>query len=184
MNNALRTAGVGLLLASLLPLVAAYADNDAAAIRGGELLAPFKRDLKEALMAGMQQGPDEAIGVCKTDAPAIARRLSVDGVTMGRTSHRLRNPANAAPDWVAPVLQTWLDDDSPPTPQVVTLDDGLLGYVEPIQMQPLCLTCHGASLAPDVAARIESDYPADEAIGFDVGDLRGVFWITFEGEEE
>jgi hypothetical protein len=57
------------------------------------------------------------------------------------------------------------------------------GYVEPIGVQPLCLTCHGESLAPDLASRIEELYPADRAVGYRVGDLRGVFWAEFPRAE-
>ena len=39
----------------------------------------------------------------------------------------------------------------------------------------LCLTCHGKSLAPEVAAAIARDYPGDQATGFEQGQLRGAF---------
>ena len=138
-------------------------------VRGAELLAPFKAELKEALVAGMQEGPAAAIEVCSERAPEIAASLSIDGVTMGRSSHKLRNPDNAPPAWLE------LSDE----PLVVGLEDGRHGYAEPIFIQPLCLTCHGKELAPDVAARIEALYPDDKATGFDVGDFRGVFWVEF-----
>ena len=43
----------------------------------------------------------------------------------------------------------------------------------------LCLTCHGESLQPEIATRINESYPEDEAAGFKTGDLRGVFWVEF-----
>ena len=55
----------------------------------------------------------------------------------------------------------------------------LVGYVEPIVTQPLCLTCHGDVQDPALAARIKDEYPEDEATGFQPGDLRGVFWVTY-----
>ena len=45
-----------------------------------------------------------------------------------------------------------------------------------------CLTCHGSSLAPDVAAQISDLYPQDRAVGFEAGDLRGVFWLEFPAD--
>ncbi len=158
------------------------AGQDAAA-RGAALLQPFKRDLKQALTSGLQQGPVAAVSVCKLEAPAIAAALSTDGVAMGRTSHRLRNPANAGPAWAESVLQGYLADDTDARPQVRSLDDGRTGYVEPIRMQAMCVTCHGATLAPELAARIEAEYPDDQATGFETGDLRGVFWVTFAMDE-
>lgn len=147
--------------------------------RGAVLLGPMKTELKEALMAGMQKGPSSAISVCKVQAPAIADSLSVEGVKIGRTSHRLRNPENRAPAWVNGVLQAYLRDDDDRPPQVVPLANGREGYVEPIMTQPLCLTCHGTNLAPDVAMQIDRMYPDDEATGFEVDDLRGVFWVEY-----
>ncbi|MBT8088226.1 MAG: DUF3365 domain-containing protein [Gammaproteobacteria bacterium] len=147
--------------------------------RGPELLTPLKTDLKEALVAGMQDGPLNAVSVCKEQAPAIAASLSVDGVEMGRASHKLRNPANVAPDWVDPILQSYLAANGDRAPAIVSLPDGREGYVEPILLQPLCVTCHGKTLAPNLAARISDEYPEDQATGFEVGDLRGVFWVEY-----
>lgn len=120
-----------------------------------------------------------AISVCRDQAPAIAQALSVEGVRIGRTSHRLRNPANAAPDWVNTVLEGYLAASSDRAPEVVQLPDNREGYIEPIMLQPLCVTCHGKTLAPDVAAHLEAVYPEDEATGFEVGDLRGVYWVEY-----
>jgi len=157
----------GLFAASLILVSSASADP---ASEGAGLLAPFKADLKAALMAGLEKGPAAAIEVCRTEA---------DGVRMRRTSHRLRNPANEAPRWVAPIVATWTAADAERTPVVVALPDDRAGYVEPIMVQPMCLACHGETLAEDVAARIATLYPADQATGFSVGDFRGVFWVEF-----
>ena len=79
--------------------------------RGAELLLPFKKELKSALLAGLEQGPVEAISVCREQAPEIADSLMQDGIRLGRSSHRLRNPDNTAPDWVRPLMQQYLDSD-------------------------------------------------------------------------
>lgn len=144
---------------------------------GAALLAPFKMSLKSALMDGMQDGPEVAIAVCSEAAPAIASSISVDGVRVGRSSHKLRNPENAPPDWLAPILDDYVAGNT--AARTVSLDDGRTGYVEPIMTQPLCLNCHGTDLLPEVAARINELYPEDEATGFGEGDLRGVFWVEF-----
>ena len=147
--------------------------------KGAELLAPFKANLKTALIRGMAGGPANAIAVCKIEAPRIADELSVDGVKMGRSSHKLRNHENVAPAWATPVIESFAADDELPMPTAVNLGEGRYGYVEPIMTQPLCLSCHGSSLHPDVAAKISELYPYDEATGFGEGDFRGVFWVEF-----
>jgi hypothetical protein len=80
--------------------------QDAELARGSELLSPFKRDLQEALRLGLTKGPVEAIGACRVQAPEIAKALSKDGINLGRSSHRLRNPANSPPEWVSPIWLT------------------------------------------------------------------------------
>ena len=147
--------------------------------QGAALLAPFKANLKSALMEGMQGGPAVAIEVCSEDAPRIAASLSVNGVRMGRSSQKLRNPDNAPPEWLVPVLEAYASEEGELTPTVVGIDDERTGYAEPIRVQPMCLTCHGKNPQPDIAARLEALYPEDAATGFSEGDLRGVFWVEF-----
>ena len=166
--------------AVLLALAASAAETPD---RGADILGPLKTELKAALISGLEQGPEAAIAVCKEQAPAIAESLSFAGVRVGRSSHRLRNPENAAPDWLEPVLEGYLADGSPREATVVALPGERVGYVEPILLQPMCLTCHGAALAPAVAETIEREYPDDEATGFTVGDLRGVYWAEYPSAE-
>jgi len=161
----------------------AQAEAEAELARGAELLAPFKLELKAALSEGLATGPAEAIGACRLKAPEIASALSRDGVRIGRTSHRLRNPANVAPAWVAPILAEYITEASARRPRAVPLPNGRTGYAEPILVQQPCLTCHGEALAPAVTERIEELYPDDRAVGFRVDDLRGAFWIEFSSPE-
>jgi hypothetical protein len=144
---------------------------------------PFKRALQEALLQGLSQGPVEAIAACQVKAPEIARALSRDGVRLGRASDRLRNPANAAPDWARPILDAYVANPWDRAPRALSLPNGQSGYVEPILVQPLCLTCHGEALAAGVASRIRELYPQDRAVGYRVDDLRGVFWVEFPAGE-
>ena len=169
---------VGLALAAGLARA-----QESESTREPEVLAHFKRDLKEALRTGLSRGPVEAVGACQLQAPEVAMALSQKGIRLGRASHRLRNPSNSPPDWVRPIMDAYLVDPSDRTPRTVPLSNGRSGYVEPIFVQPLCLTCHGTALAPPVAARIKELYPNDEAVGFDVGDLRGVFWVELPVSE-
>ena len=152
---------------------------------GAALLKPFKAELKEALVAGMQEGPAAAIEICSDKAPEIAASLSVEDVVMGRSSHKLRNPANMPPDWLEPMMAKWAetgtraDDVGAVGGAAVKLAGDRYGYAEPIFTQPLCLVCHGETLAPEIAAQIAAQYPEDQATGFADGDLRGVFWVEF-----
>ena len=153
------------------------------ASRGAEMLKPFKQQLMGALKSGLQQGPDQAISVCQKKAPEIASGLSIDGVEMGRSSHKLRNPDNAPPAWVSPVIEAYLADEAFIMPVALSAGEGRMGYIEPIRLKAApCLMCHGETLAPAIAEKIDVLYPDDQATGFKEGDLRGVFWVSWPEE--
>lgn len=166
----------------LLAAAAWAASDEEARARGAAYLAPFKSRLQQALQAGLARGPVEAIAVCRIEAPEIVTALSRDGVRLGRVSHKLRNPANGEPAWARAVLDEYLAQPAARAPRVVPVAPGRTGYVEPIVTQPLCVTCHGEAIAPEVAAALTRLYPDDRATGFRPGDLRGVFWVEFPSD--
>ncbi len=147
-------------------------------VRAQETLQPFKAGLLGALMGALEAGPENAIAVCRERAPQIAAELSVGGIEIGRTSHRLRNPANAPRRWVEPLLAAYVEDPLGAEPAAVWVDDSTIGYVEPIRAVPLCISCHGPAVEPALLAEIRSLYPEDRATDFRTGDLRGLFWLT------
>ncbi|MHC4828994.1 MAG: c-type heme family protein [Planctomycetota bacterium] len=146
--------------------------------RAQEALGPIKRDLKKALLDAMAEGgPQTAISVCKVKAPGLAAAASKNGLTVGRTSDRLRNPANAPREWVTPLLSemsTVARADA--APRSVELPGGGLGYVAPIYTDGLCLVCHGDP-APEIAAELDRSYPEDRARGYRADEFRGLFWV-------
>ena len=179
MNNRLR-GGIAMLLVLAAVPETVLSDQ---MLHGEKLLEPFKVQLKQALIAGMQEGPVNAITVCSDEAPMIAAALATDDVRIGRTSHRLRNPANKGPDWADEILTAYLEQDEGRSPIVVDLPGDRQGYVEPIMTQALCLACHGDNLASDIAAKLAEAYPDDQATGFELGELRGIFWVEYSAAE-
>lgn len=151
--------------------------------RGKEALDPFKMRLMDALKEGMEDGPEIAIEVCQLVAPEIADEVSSAGVKIGRTSHKLRNESNAPRNWMRPLLERYVAKPEYTEPEVVKLEDGAVGYVEPIFIKRMCLACHGSTLSPDVASRISEHYPGDQARNFAEGDFRGLFWVEFREVE-
>jgi hypothetical protein len=157
----------------------AYSYEPGGEATGAAIVADYKIELQAALGKGLAKGVLEAVSACKIEAPDIADGLSTEGIRVGRTSQRLREPTNTAPDWVAPILQSYLADPLELSAIEIPLTDGRMGYVEPIIMQPMCSLCHGVNIAPDVRAKIDTLYPEDQAVGFQVGELRGVFWVEY-----
>jgi hypothetical protein len=145
--------------------------------RARALAAELKGSLMAELSAALERGTEEAIGVCAIRAPEIAAELAGSGVRIGRTSHRLRNPANTQPPWVEPLLDDYLREESFAEPRSVRIDARTIGYVEPLYAVRPCLACHGSEVAPAVLDTIEAFYPGDRATGFEEGELRGLLWV-------
>lgn len=160
--------------------------DEASRALADQLMSEMKAELGQAMQQG---GPVAAIEVCRTRAPEIAARLSSSsGASVGRTALRLRNPANAPDDLERAVMAgfaTELSKASPPgePPEAVMEFRSTQGierrYMRAIVMQPVCLTCHGATIAPEVAAAIASEYPLDAATGFESGQLRGAVTVRW-----
>lgn len=157
-------------------------EPDAATIaRAADAVVRLKSALVGELTAAIAQGgPENAIGVCRDRAPAIAQVVSQPGLRVGRTSHKLRNPANAAPDWAAPLVAAYVAGERAGEPTALLLENGRMGYVEPLATAPMCLACHGESIAPAVAAKLAALYPEDRATGFRAGELRGLAWVEVD----
>jgi len=148
--------------------------------RADEAMLTLQTRLIEALTSELDQsGPIGAIHVCRDSAPAITNEVSSDvGVTVARTSHRLRNPDNAPPEWARAIVEQGADTKAEEASQhVVDLGDRI-GVIRPIGTLGMCTTCHGAEaeMEPELVERIAESYPNDEATGFEVGDLRGWMW--------
>jgi hypothetical protein len=137
--------------------------------------------LTEAIAAS---GPGGAIGVCNEKAPQIAARLSRQtSVDIGRTALRVRNPANAPDQWEKDQLAIFAAALASGKPAAgmerFKVERGADGWrvrwMRPIMVQPVCTTCHGKNVDPGLMEVIGALYPADQATGFEVGELRGAF---------
>lgn len=127
--------------------------------------------------------PPEDVVSCSIEAEALTEAAPEgSGASVGRSSLRLRNPDNAAPDWV----RAWLDAQGERAAagvdgirRVDTVDGARVARVlAPIPIEPRCLGCHGPkdTLPADVRAALDQRYPDDHATGYAMGDLRGAMW--------
>ena len=150
--------------------------------------AAFGKALKAELLAAMQSGgPIAAIGVCNEMAPGIAEAISLEqGVQVSRVSLKNRNPGNAPNEWQESVLldfeervDSGEDAGGLSWQETAEVDGGQeYRFMKAIPTGSVCLACHGATLAPEVAEKISALYPEDKATGFSEGDLRGAFVVT------
>ena len=154
-------------------------DEEAWRLQAAESLKPFKQELMGTLTAGLEQGPEEAVSICVGVARQIAARHSSEDVVVGRTTDKLRNGMNAPREWIKPLLQAYKLDPEKTEASVVRLAHGGVGVVEPIYLNAMCLMCHGSDVAPSIAGTIRENYPADAAMGYELGDFRGLFWVEY-----
>lgn len=125
--------------------------------------------------------------MCRAQAPAIAAQVGEQsGWRVGRTSGRLRNPANAPDPWEAQVLAEFaarVRAGASPGEllyvQVVSNSQGqrVFRLMKGIPMGGMCLVCHGPSPSPAVRDQLKRLYPQDLATGYTPGQLRGAFTL-------
>lgn len=132
--------------------------------------------LNELIVEG---GPANAIRVCRSEAPVLARELgAAHRVELGRTSLRLRNQGNAPRAWMVAHLEATRGQQPGDVKQAVFDLGDRVGILRPITVMQACTRCHGAAevFEPEVTAELGRLYPADRATGFTRGDLRGFLW--------
>lgn len=170
----------GLLLC--VPVQAAPAADDLALARAKT--QAFGLQLKQTLMAAMQAGgPVVAMNACNLQAPGLAAGQSDDHWQVGRTSARLRNRANAPDEWEQATLAEFAarlaDGASLDTLERLQPTATGFRYMQAIGVAGPCLVCHGTAIDPAVAEQLERLYPGDQARGYQPGDLRGAFSLTY-----
>jgi len=155
-------------------------DGDRAAVRSA--VNQYGATLKATLGAALAKGDlGAALDVCAGEAPKIAAEVAgQSGITVGRISEKPRNPANRPADWQLAVLHEWQAEkarglDISGREFFSMQADGGLRYMRPILIKPPCLTCHGETLSMELQAALDARYPADQATGYRLGDLRGAF---------
>ena len=192
--RAVSISTLGALLATgiaLIPQLSAAAPADVPPEVGAsrEAVQKFSATLKEALQQAVQNGgPVNGIAVCHDKAGQIATDLGQQlGMLAGRTSLKVRNPANAADNWELAVLKQFEARKAQGEPadkleffDVIDDDQGqkTFRYMKAIPTGALCLNCHGDNLKPEVDAKLKELYPNDQARGFKEGDLRGAFTLA------
>ena len=124
-------------------------------------------------------GADHAIQSCHIDTLLMEQRIMREGAAAGRTSDRLRNPTNTPKPWAAELVKANAgrmarDVDG----FAVDLGDAV-GVMRPLAQRPICANCHGPAdkLSRAVRRELVDRYPADKAVGFKEGEIRGWLWV-------
>jgi len=178
-----------IVLVGVLAGTAMADDTEQLTQQGKAVIMEFSAALKDELTKAMKsEGPVHAIAVCNVKAPEIAARVSgSSGWTVARSSHKLRNPGNAPDAYTAAVIDAFLARQASGTgaadlAKAEIVEEGGAKYFRLVTAIPtgqVCLNCHGgAEVKPDVEAKLVELYPQDQARGFKLGEMRGVFTLV------
>ena len=105
---------------------------------------------------------------------------SAEGVSVGLTSNRLRNPSNAPPAWAAQVVAEQAGRRAAAVEGFAVDLGDRVGVLRPIAEVEVCAACHGPAEGyhSEVRSALERRYPTDRARGFTEGEIRGWFWVA------
>ncbi|MBP6006751.1 MAG: DUF3365 domain-containing protein [Rhodoferax sp.] len=184
--SSLAVVALGTLLTAALPV---QADDEAWVTDAREVASAVPPKLLEVLNAEIiKGGPASAVGVCNEKAPQMAKAASEkSGWAIRRVSERNRNP-KAVPDaWELAALKDF-DQRAAAGEKPATLEKFELvdtngakeyRYMKALPVGQVCLACHGTSdkITPDVAERLKTLYPADRAVGYSLGQIRGAITL-------
>lgn len=144
------------------------------------LLANVSAKMKEG-------GPTNAVMFCNENAIDLTHSFSQKNISIERVSEKNRNPQNA--------LSTEIDQKAwqeiikmtnvPPKQKHLVMENSKeVVYYKAIPLgMPTCLLCHGnteSDISPEVQQLISSKYPKDKAINYTMGELRGLWKVTFQ----
>jgi hypothetical protein len=143
--------------------------------------------LKEVVQ---EEGIAAALKFCNVNAYPIVDSLEeVYNTQVKRASSRVRNPGDTPNNMEGEIIEDYSRDMSKGnTPEVkIILDDDKAHYFKPIILSAeLCLKCHGqpgSDVLDENYKIIKELYPDDNATGHKLGDLRGIWSISFDKDD-
>jgi hypothetical protein len=157
---------------------------------GKEIVTESFAAISNALGTAMTRGGiQHAIEYCNTVAIELTDSVSTQyEVTIRRASHKPRNPNNRANEMEMASIEAYMQmisDGTELTPRLNFQENSVI-YHAPLRLVTFtCLSCHGNTnediLEEDYAV-IKQHYPDDEATGFELDELRGIWSVTFPYE--
>ena len=157
--------------------------------KGQDLATETQKVLGSNLMKAINEGgPINALEFCNiqayplTDSMATALKAHITRVT-----DKPRNQANMANKdeltYIASVKEK-LGAGEQVSPEISVMDGKVTGYY-PIITNQMCMQCHGSEndqINEETLAKINELYPNDQATGYGVGELRGIWVVEMDRE--
>lgn len=147
---------------------------------GDSISAAAQKLLLQNVSSAIQQGgTDYAVDFCNTNAMNLTDSAANEfKVFISRLSDRNRNTNNAITTEIDSLA--WQKIKSEKASFVEETSSGEIYFYKPISIaMPTCIKCHGSELdiAESTQKVIKEKYPNDKAVGYKLGDLRGMWKI-------
>lgn len=157
---------------------------------GKEMVTESFAAISNALGTAMSDGGiPNAIRYCNTVAIDLTDSVSAQyNVEVRRATHKPRNPNNRANELEMASIEAYMQmisDGAELTPRLAYQENSVI-YHAPLRLMTFtCLSCHGSKeedILEEDYAIISQFYPEDEATGFELDELRGIWSVTFPYE--
>lgn len=133
-----------------------------------------------------EQGILGALSFCNIEALPLTDSMStLYNTRLSRVSDRPRNMKNHASAEELTYIVNFQDqiaEGEVPHPLLIR-DENLIAVYTPIVTNALCMTCHGVpgeDIQPEVVSAIDELYPADQAKGYSINQVRGMWKVQFD----
>ena len=141
---------------------------------------------KNLALALNEKGSDGAVEFCNTQAIPITDSMSVVlNAKIKRVSDHPRNSNNQANEAELSYINSWNEAKAKGeehSPLLTEIEGKMVGYY-PIVTNQMCIQCHGTpekQINSATLSKIKILYPADEAIGYAEGEIRGLFVVEMK----
>ncbi|MFU8860532.1 MAG: DUF3365 domain-containing protein [Cyclonatronaceae bacterium] len=157
---------------------------------GKEMVTETFAAISNALGTAMTRGGiPHAIQYCNTVAIDLTDSVSTQyNVEVRRATHKPRNPNNRANEMEMASIEAYMQmisEGAELTPRLAYQENSVI-YHAPLRLMTFtCLSCHGSKeedILNEDYAIIQQYYPDDEATGFELDELRGIWSVTFPYE--
>jgi len=149
------------------------------------LLKTLGKNMKSRMQNG---GVMNALDFCSNEAYSLTEKVNrelPDGVSVKRVSVKYRSPANKPSASELAILETFENMKKQniilPSHLIEQVDSHTYKYYKPLTIsKKVCLKCHGVVKNIELKHEISNRYPLDSAMGYKMGDLRGVVIVTIK----
>jgi nitrate reductase cytochrome c-type subunit len=159
--------------------------------KGGEFVEATQKVLASNLVGAIQEkGTEGALEFCNIQAIPLTDSMAVElQAHISRVTDQPRNPDNLANKSELEYIRSAKSDlreGNEVTPAIHNANGKVIGYY-PIITNQLCMQCHGnenSQINQATLDKLKTLYPDDQATGYDVGELRGIWVVEMEKHSE